>query len=199
MGWLENEQRGWAGEVAVDALWRSVEVQPVEGVPPAVERYLAELRRLYVNGGVDLARFVVRGDADFDWFASRGRWEELALFAKLLTHPGVRQAWPEMVKGVRQGKLAFEPVSSLMLDGWLADLLVSGGAYYRFEGPPQEAKQLGAEVCRELFGDRYLEVQAFQCWKPWSPWVLDVAWDGTLLLIDRREQTVSLLCATDTD
>lgn len=39
MGWLEIEQkRAWSGEVAVDLLWRSVEIRPVAGVPPAVDR-----------------------------------------------------------------------------------------------------------------------------------------------------------------
>jgi hypothetical protein len=201
MSWLEVEpHQRWSGEVSVDALWCSIDVQPIEGTPPAVARYLAELRQVYVNGGAEFARFTLRGNPEFDWFASQGRWREISFFERLLVHPAVRQALPEVTASAKPGKaVEFEQGFPLTLDGVLAGFIVSGGAYRKFAGPPREAKQLGMEVCNALFGDRYLEVELFQCWEPWSSWFCDVAWDSTLILIDRRYQSVSLLCATDTD
>jgi hypothetical protein len=76
---------------------------------------------------------------------------------------------------------------------------VTGGAYERFEGATREAKNLGARFCDALFGDRFIEVEVFRSFAAWSPWFYDVAWDRTWIIIDKRQQLVSLMCRTDTD
>lgn len=201
MGWLEmcgDPSRHFG--FSIDELWRSVDVQPVPGVPAPVEWYLNELRELYVNGGAEFARFTLHGNPDFEWLASAGRWSEMAFFTRLFRHPGVRAVLPEVtaLKKVRDSA-EFKWASTLTLDGVLAQYLVGGGAYRMFPGHAREAKQLGMEVSNALIGDRYEEVLLFTCWDPWSPWFQDIAWDSTTLLIDRRHRMITVLCATDTD
>ena len=170
------------------------------GVPPAVEEYLAELRRVNVNGDAVYARFEVTGSRDFDWFATRNRWDEISFFSRLLSSPSVAKCLPEVTKDATfDESVTFEWGSSLTLDGELARALVIGGAYKKFEGTPRAAKQLAARACDAIFGDRFLDIEVFKSWKPWSRWFHDVAWDSTYIIIDRRGQTVSVLASTDTD
>lgn len=201
MTWLEVDwKQERPSESATDWLWRSVEVQPVDGTPEALHAYMDELRRVNVNGGCFFARFQVSGDRDFNWFATRNRWDEIAFFSRFLTHPMVRGTLPEVTKDAAFGDdIAFEWGSSLILDGELARALVVGGAYKKFEGPARAAKEMGTQVCQALFGDRYLDIEVFRYWKAWSPWFHDVAWDSTCVVIDRRLQAVSVLVSTDTD
>lgn len=201
MSWLEVD---WKQEkpnnTTAEWLWRSVEIQPVDGVTPAVKEYLGELRRVNVNGGAAYARFEVKGNRDFDWFATRNRWDEIAFFSRFLSHPVVSSRLPEVGKDAKfDESITFTWGSSLTLDGELARVLVFGGAYKQYEGTPSEAKHLGARVCKALFGDRFLDVEVFWCWKAWSSWFHDVAWDSTCVVINRRLQVVSLLVSTDTD
>ena len=44
-----------------------------------------------------------------------------------------------------------------------------------------------------------LDLDVFRCWRAWSLWFFDVAWDVTWVIIDRRLQRASLLFTTDTD
>jgi len=201
MSWLDlDATQNRRAETSPVSLWQRVDIRPVDEIPRAVSRYLEELRRVYVNGDAQYARFALTGNADFNWFATRNRWQELDFFTQLLTHPVVRTALPGVTRGMKRTHLAhFEWASSLTLDGELARLLVAGGAYQAFAGPPREAKQLGGQLCEALFDDRYLEVEVYRNYSPWSAWFQDVAWDSTHLLIDRRLQEVSLICATDTD
>jgi hypothetical protein len=201
MSWLEVDwKQERPSDTASEWLWRSVEIQSLEGIPDAVAEYLAALRVVNVNGGALYARFEVTGSRDFTWFASRNRWDEIAFCSRFLSHPGVREKLPELTRDSKfDDDVGFEWGSSLTLDGELARALVIGGAYKKFEGTPKAAKELGARVCEALFGDRYLDVEVFRCWKAWSPWFHDVAWDSTCFVIDRRLRTVSLFASTDTD
>ena len=80
LSWLEvDRDQERPGNAAVEQLWRWIEVRPIDDSPPAVEEYLAELRRVYACGGAFLARFRVDGGRDLDWFASRNRLDEILL------------------------------------------------------------------------------------------------------------------------
>jgi len=201
LSWLDvNWKHERPSKASVELLWRSFEVTTVTEVLPAVEEYLVELRRVYTNGGAYCARFHVNGNEDFNWFATRNRWDEMSFFSRLLLHPALVSALPQVAAEGRATELAeFSWGSSLTLDGELARALVLGGAYEQFKGTSREAKELGARVAESVFGDRFLDVVVFRCWKPWSPWFFDVAWDSTMLLIDRRLQLVTVLVSTDTD
>jgi hypothetical protein len=201
LSWLEVDWKQERPSDAVTAwLWRAVDIRAIDETPAEVESYLGELRRVNVNGAAAFARFEVKGNREFDWFASRNRWDEIAFFQQMLSHPVVRSRIPEVTKDANfDESIKFEWGSSLVLDGELARALVSGGAYKRFEGTPRAAKDLGGRVCEALFGDRFLDVEVFRCWKAWSAWFHDVAWDNTCVLIDRRLQQVSFLFSTDTD
>ena len=201
MSWLDVDwKQERPSDSATDWLWRTVEVQPLDSTPPVVEEYLSALRRVYVNGGAVYARFAVSGSRDFEWFATRNRWDEIAFCARLLTHPDVRRKVPDLTRDAKfDEEVAFERGSSLTLDGEFAHALVFGGAYKKFDGTAKMAKELGARVCEALFGERYTDIEVFWCWKAWSPWFHDGAWDSTCFVVDRRLQEVSVLASTDTD
>jgi hypothetical protein len=201
LSWLEVD---WEQErpsyAALALLWRTIEVRSSDDVPPAVEEYLAEVRRVKTNGGALFARFHMEGNADFNWFASRNRWDEVTFFSRFFSHPVVSASLPKVTRGANvNDTVTFEWGSPFLLDGELARILVNGGPYEKFKGTPREAKNLGMRVCDALFGDRFLDVEVFHCWNAWSPWFCDVAWDTTHVLIDRRLQAVTVLVSTDTD
>ena len=201
MSWLDVDwKQERPNDSATEGLWRTVEVQALDGTPPVVEEYLSALRRVYVNGEAVYARFRVSGGQDFSWFATQNRWDEIEFFARFLTHSTTQRKLPELTRNAKfDEEVVFEWGSSLILDGELARALVCGGAYKKFDGTPKEAKELGARVCEALFGERYNEVEVFRCWNAWSPWFHDVVWDSTCFVIDRRLQEVSVLASTDTD
>lgn len=201
LSWIEvNWKQDRPGNKAIERAWSSVKIAAVPSTFPAVDKYLAELRRINSNGGAFIARFHINSNDDFNWFATRNRWDEIGFFSRLLSHPEFANALPEVAANVTASELAdFEWSSSLTLDGELARLLVAGGAYEKFEGTQKEAKLLGACVADSLFSDRFIDVLVFRCWKPWSSWFCDVAWDCTTILIDKRLQVVTVLVSTDSD
>ena len=155
---------------------------------------------MYACGGAFLARFKVDGGRDFDWFASRNRLEEISFFSRFLMHPAVTDKLPEPTRGATfDESFTVEWGSSLTLDGELARAILGGGAYHDFEGPARDAKRMGARVCDALFGDRFLDVEVYRSGSSWSPWFLMAVFDTTYFIVDRREQVVSILVATDED
>jgi hypothetical protein len=201
LSWLEvDRDQERPGEAAVEQLWRSIAVRPIDESLPAVEEYLAELRRMYACGGAFLARFRVDGGRDLEWFASRNRLGEISFFSRLLMHPVVTGKLPEPTRDATFNEsFTVEWSSSLTLDGELARAILMGGAYHDFEGPPRDAKRLGARVCDALFGDRFLDVEVYRSGSQWSPWFKMAVFDTTYFIVDRREQVVSILIATDED
>lgn len=76
---------------------------------------------------------------------------------------------------------------------------MSGGAYGQFKGTGEQAMELGRAFTDDLFGDRFEDIQVFRCFKPWSEWFSDIAWDGTWVGVDKRECRVWTLLQTDSD
>jgi hypothetical protein len=187
-------------DLSFGQMWNDVEMVPCLEPVAAVDRYLALMREFNVNGGAIFARFGLSCNRDFDWFATRRRWVEIDFLSNFLSHATVREQLPAVVDGLKTEAIQpFDWRSSLTLDGELARNLVFGGAYKKFEGPAHEAKQIGVEVCKGLFGDRFNDVEVFASCSPWSSWFMDVAWDSTHIIIDRLNQTVSIIASTDTD
>jgi len=205
LSWLKSDPgQERPGDAEVEHLWRSIEVRPVDESLPAVEEYLTELRRVYPCGGAFLARFKVDGGRHLDWFVSRNHLAGISFFSRFLMHPVVTHALPEPTRDATfkesfNKSFAAEWPSSLTLDGELARVIVTGGAYLKFEGPARDAKRLGARVCNELFGDRFLDVVVYGSRTSWSPWFLMEMFNATYFIVDRREQVVAILVATDED
>jgi hypothetical protein len=176
----------------------------VDGV--ATQRILDELRRVLSNGGALLAGFQVEDDDEVcHWFSSRNRFGEYGFFRHFLESPGLRATLPELVSGgiapwVREADLFEESFTgAYTLDGWLARILTSGGAYGRFTGTAGQAKQLGVDVSRELVAERFDEFVIYESHQPWSGWFGGVASDTTVVAIDLAFRRVYLLALTDTD
>jgi len=95
----------------------------------------------------------------------------------------------------------FDWFHPLYVDGYLAWVLVRGGAYSSFDGTQAEAKALGRQFEQEVIDGRY---ESFYAWRledvQWSEWFLGVPrWDETLLLVDGAERIVWLFMFTSTD
>ena len=172
-------------------------------IGPACEGLLTLLRQTHINGGAMLATFDVHDDQTAAWFASRNRFDELGFFAAFLASADLRGALPSLFEGpdkhVRVPTFSEVFAGPYLIDGWLAGLLMAGGAYERFRGSPIEARTAAAAAAQEIMQGRYEDFVVYQCWDPWSPWFFDVAWDSTGLAIDLANKRVTLLAITDTD
>lgn len=175
--------------------------RPVLGA--ACSALVEELRATHVNGGALLVSFDVEDDADSRWFASRNRFDELGFFAALLRSTELREAAPTLCEGVADPlpEATFEDVFAgpYLVDGWLAGVLVAGGAYERFRGSPREARDMARAAVDEVVEGRYEDFVVYLTSDRWSPWFFDVAWDTTGVAIDLANKRVTLLAITDTD
>lgn len=199
MTWLDADMNGQRpGFEATVVAARGFTVTSLGGVAEPVQDLLDAL--LSMRAKALFAQFHVAGSMDFDWYASRRRWAELGFAPAFLSHQVLAAQLPELTQGAAFGEEAgFQSVPSITLDGVLAGELLGGGAYERFRRGAREAKNLGGRFCEAVFQDRFEEVDVMASWSAWSKWFFDVAWDMTFLVMDRREQRVTLLCATDTD
>jgi len=200
MSWLDIDwKQSLPTNLDIERLWRTATIRPIQNVPAPLCDYLAELRRV-MGRAVVYANFEVCGNGEFSWFASRNRWEEIDFGRQFLLHPAVQRLLPEVVDGANfSSSIKIEWLSSFVLDGELARIIVEGGAYEKFEGTPREAKEFGIRVCDALFGDRFLEVLVFRCDTTWSPWFYGRGIDYSCITIDKRLCTVSFLACTNTD
>lgn len=180
---------------------RRIRFVPAAEEPAALSVLVRELRSILLNGGVIAQTFAVENaDATAAWFISRNNVNTYGLLTELLRSDGVRQSAPALGSFDAPAAVkTFDQTGALSLDGDLAAALVWGGAYGEFGGSQADAKRLGVDACRALFGDRYEDVCVHRSRAPWSPWFFDVAWDNSWIITDLRTQQMTLLCLTDTD
>jgi hypothetical protein len=193
---------------------------PVPWSGPEIEAFLVTMRWVNINGGAEVARLRAADVHDpADWFPAPPTLDEDSAFTEMVRSPALRESLPALWRpfpsqpqprdpapfpDTRPGTLAdlgvgFRRIDVTRLDVWLAESLTDGGAYHRFPGPEHQANALGAAVAGELLAGRDRDFEAFTSRDPWAPWFEGVAWDWTLVLVDRAEVQVTLMCLTDTD
>ena len=183
----------------IRAAWESVCMAQMKSDEQSVARLIDALRKTHVNGGAAFAQFSIDGNSDFRGFMRQDRWNDLDFPERFLTHPAVDAALPEVAKKPISGSFGFEADYGFTFAGFLARILVQGGAYKKHEAGPGDAYSIADDFRRALFGDRFEEVFVLTSFRPWSEWFWGVAWDYTWLVVDARQNSVSVLAITDTD
>lgn len=197
---------------AVEArrMCRRVPMSPIAATSPGVAAVLKRLRETHGLGDALLAGVEIGQDEVFDRFGRQHRFLEHGILQQLLCRDEVRHvaaelSIPRRIPQKQFGKFSVPadglgPMSAFLLEGELAVRLFEGGAY---GARPMilgvAARRMAMEFCEELFGFRYEEMEIFQSHDAWTPWFKDVAWDWTVVLIDRQKRILWLLALTDED
>lgn len=184
--------------------WQFIEWSPVPMQSVALDEYLREVHRTHVNGGVLVGRWRAERYNDVTaWFAARNRLDEYEMHRLLLDSRTVRGQLEELQIPAAldrvPGGLSEVAGGALMLDGMLAHVIVSGGAYRAYAGPAIEAKRLCGGVVDEIFGPGLGDLRVDETFASWTPWFFDVAWDRTIVVTDYSRAEMTVLCFTDTD
>ena len=180
-------------------IWQGPVFERLETSFPAVEELLAQLRKAMANGGAEFAAFSIRENAHLDWFLSRNRDQEIDFFENLVRSNAFQGELPSKQRAFEQLTIEWAWSSSYVLDGEIAFSLMVGGAYERFSGTGEDAKDLGRRASSELVGTSYEDVLVQKTHTAWSDWFHGIAWDCTWLGIDKRKRIAWVLRYTDTD
>lgn len=175
---------------------------PVPVTDPALDRYLEQVAATHVHGGYLVGRWrAVEYSDTVAWFTARNRMEEFGLLRVFFDDAVVREGLAALRIPSPLPDIGFEQQwsGSLSLDGVLAGVIVSGGAYENFRGPAREAKALAAAAVEALTQNRFEDFRVDVSHEAWTPWFHDIAWDHTYVLTDNANAEVTVLCITDTD
>ena len=179
---------------------------------------LERLRTTHIHGGALFGALRVGEDIGFDWFASRNRLLEYDILSRLLCRNEVRNLLPDLdipqdfssmpndrgscvaKSGGTFSSGSFKFDNPFSLDGQLAQILFTGGAYTsKSEMTGFAAMELAGAFCNATFGRRYEEISIFTSYAAWTPWFCGIAWDWTSIFFDRGTRKLWLLAVTDTD
>lgn len=184
----------------VEALTADLTIAYEESEVEAVEALLSAMRQVFANGRAQYASFLIGPSPALDYFAVCDRLDEIHFWERMLRSLAVVDHLPWLGETYFDIKdVTFDPLSAYYLDGDLALTLVKGGAYLRFPGTAEEAKDLGLGFCAGVFDNRFDELILRKSKVAWANWFFVTPWDNTWLGLDRRHRRFWILCSTDTD
>lgn len=185
---------------ARQAMWAEVVFPQVTTPLPAVERYLTELRSVYANGRAQHFAFCIPDHPVLNWYAVRNQYHEVGFFERFWTCRGVKEIFPYRVHDLNFfDATVFSHSSPFVLGGSLAWVLAAGGAYRHFERGGAEAMSIATEAAIELLDHSYESSLVYHSKAAWCDFFMDVAWDHSFIVLDRKRRMVHGLLATDTD
>ena len=92
---------------------------------------------------------------------------------------------------------SYEP---LFVDGYIARLMIKGGAYGSFEGTHAEAKEWGRQFEDQIFDGKYEDFFIKSTELQWSEWFRGTnCWDDTLIIINSKKKNIWVFMFTATD
>jgi hypothetical protein len=193
-----NQERPTEQEIA--DMWKTITFIPFSLNSKVKDDMVAKIESILVNGGCIFKSFKITENKVFDWFVSRNRLDEANFFSEFLTAKEVTAELEDYIGKIYVDRLdKLEWGNAFTLDGELASLLVTGGAYERFQGTPKAAKNLAFQFCKELYEERYTDVLIYRSYEAWADWFMEIAWDTTWFILDKTNRVIHLLCVTDTD
>jgi hypothetical protein len=168
---------------------------------PVATRVSNMLSERFVNGQTLLVALEVAPDPTFDWFASRNLLHQESILPGLFAQKMVEESIPELSLSPNfdQSSPLFEVRSGIIADGYIAQLLFHGGCYWQSTGKGTEEKGVAAALCEELFQSRFNEVGLYIAHGGFLAWHIDVWWDYTVIMFDKRERLLFIVTVTDSD
>jgi hypothetical protein len=181
-----------------EGMWRDLAVSVGTPATGALAEFLTILSGIYVNGAVVHRCFEIGEHPVFQWYWSRNRLSDMFFFDRFMAQPVVAEALClESVDDDLNSK--FEWLSPLLMPGYMAWALDSGGAYERPKMKAMQMRDLANAAVDQMVGGRYENALFFHSNTPWAEFFMDVAWDHTWILTQLEERRVHVILATDTD
>ncbi len=179
-------------------MWGSLHIEVIPTVPAATRKYVEHLDTIYSNGFAKYGCFWLGESELLDWYCSRGQFKELRFFENIWAQEPVKSYFGiDKIDG--QSNTQFTASSPFVLGGSLAWVLDSGGAYGKPSWSGAESKRLGEAAAIELIASDYKNSVVFNSNYGWCNLFYHVAWDYTLVVLNKKERLLHLLIATDTD
>jgi len=189
------------GLVDVIASHKSLVWEQVPVSDPALDRYLEQVAAIHVKGGYVFSRWrAVEYSDTTAWYMARRKLDDYDLLHALFNNELVREGLAELlIPRPLPRAMGFweEWAGPLCLDGLLAGVIVTGGAYRKFTGSPREAKALGIAAAKALMQDRFEDFRLDTSSTTWTPWFNGIGDDHTYVLTDFANAEVTVLCVTD--
>jgi hypothetical protein len=179
-------------------LWQELTVMSVPA-PAETEEFLAALRRIYTNGGAELRVFDLSLSALWLAHAAYDDLDRLGFPEELLRLPAVDALLPEPQRLVQPEIEAGFFRLGEPLEDHLTLRLVSGGAYVACDLSPEAAEDTALAFCSALFAESSGNLTTYLSELGWHGWHHDIAWDATLVIVDRTKGRVWVLMLTDMD
>jgi hypothetical protein len=182
----------------IPTLWQELTVTSVPA-PPETEAFLAALRRIYTNGGAELRLFEVSTHPLWLAHAAYDDLDRLGFPAAFLALPAVDALLPEPLRVVApETETGFYRLDE-PLEDHLTLRLLSGGAYVACDLSPEAAEDEALAFCHALFAQSSGNLTTYLSELGWHGWHHDIAWDATLVTVDRTQGRVWVLMLTDMD
>ncbi|WP_395146019.1 hypothetical protein [Armatimonas sp.] len=182
----------------IPLLWQELSVSAAP-VPPETEALLAALRRIYTNGGAELRIFDLSMSALWLAHAAYDDLDRLGFPDLFLRQPAVDAVLPAPQRVVPPGTESGFSRLGEPLEDHLTLRLISGGAYVACDLSAEEAEDIVIAFCHALFSDSSGNLTTYLSELGWHGWLHDIAWDATLVTVDRTQGRVWVLMLTDMD
>ena len=176
------------------SLWEAFTLQVIRGEDSPLVRYVEALERSYAK--VKLGCLQASENPTLDYFVLRNDLASIDFFSNILAMQARIFGLPDADR--LKIPNTFRQTDGFVLEGELAHLLFTGGAY-RFGYSAKDSMILARDFCNSMFMERYDEVIAWTTDIAWSDWFVDVVWDHTWIIVDKRTRSFWTLIVTDTD
>jgi len=168
---------------------------------PYLNEFLKELRSIFGDWSVRFHKYIFKDtDSILVDYTDRGSLHTLYFFREFWNHPVVQKDFPEKLRDFNEFSTSFfSSISNYELSSTLSCLLSEWSAYNQTRYNPSEINDIGITVSKELLGGNYGDVNhVYISSGAWSDFFYDVAWDYTLLIIN-KDWAIIVLTTTGTD
>lgn len=130
--------------------WKDISYHVVDVKSAKIDRLLSTIRESHVNGGAICACFEADDTAAFKDALFNDRRGADRPYDAFLRSPSVAEALPKLEIATRLGpKTQCKHTVALAMEGELSHTILVGGAYERFRGNMDEARQISRDFMEE--------------------------------------------------
>ena len=183
----------------ITKIWDSIKFSRLENWTSSTKLLKETIFETHSIGGIQLHRYKISSDKNFDWFAQRNRLDEIEFLKNVFRHKDLENYRNDL-------EIKNENIEVKNIKFWtdiydtpalLARAMGYGGAYEKIDH--RLAWKIATDFINDEFENRFEEFICYSFVINEAQWFWNIAWDNSILLFDKRKSEITIIDITDSD
>ena len=183
-------------------MWENINLKKLDSWTESTNSLIYNINEFYCNGGIKILKYKIMDENSYiSIIKGNNYWENRKKFVENISVNEIilkDREYLDLDNKFPKIKIKGQYTDIYSLSGNLARIMGHGGAYKRAENS-NFAWKVATEFVENEFGNRFEDFDLYEVEIENAKWFYDLAWDYSVIIVDKINNDIIFMDLTDTD